>query len=123
MYDALGELQDRRLCIAVGEGRRVMYQATSPDRLLQEAEKQRIDALDGVSQLMRLYDRSPAGVVEVIRGSQNVIEDELRLLRDAKMGDYLDIVGGEVIVGSSCMMGVLKNGSPCVRRRKSSCAT
>ncbi len=94
VYDALGELQDRRLSLAVGEGRGVKYQAASPDRLLQDAEKHRIDALDGVSQLMRLYDRSPAGVVEVIRGSQNVIEDELRLLRGAKAGDYLDIVGG-----------------------------
>lgn len=94
VYDALGELQDRRLCVAVGEGRSVKYQAASPDRLLQEAEKQRIDALDGVAQLMRLYDRSPAGVVEVIRGSKNVIEDELQLLRDATVGDFLDIVGG-----------------------------
>ena len=94
VYDALKELQDRRLCVSVGEGRGVKYQAASPDKLLQEAEKQRIDALDGVSQLMRLYDRSPAGVVEVIRGSQNVIEDELQLLRDATVGDFLDIVGG-----------------------------
>ena len=94
VYDALRELQDKRLCLTVGGGRGVKYQATSPDRLLQEAEKQRLDALDGVSQLMRLYDRSPAGVVEIIHGSKKVIEDELQILRDAKEGDFLDIVGG-----------------------------
>ncbi len=43
---------------------------------------------------MRLYDRSPAGVVEVIRGSQAVIESELSFLREAKEGDFLDIIGG-----------------------------
>ena len=94
VYDALRELQEKRLVLPVGEGRGVKYQAASPDRLLQEAEKQRVDALDGVSQLMRLYDRSPAGVVEIIHGSQKVIEDELQILRDAKDGDFLDIVGG-----------------------------
>ncbi len=94
VYDALRELQEKRLVLAVGEGRGVKYQAASPDRLLQEAEKQRVDALDGVSQLMKLYDRSPAGVVEIIHGSQKVIEDELQILRDAKEGDFLDIVGG-----------------------------
>ncbi len=94
VYDALHELEDRRLCVAVGEGRSVKYQAASPDRLLQEAEKQRIDALDGVSRLMQLYDRSPAGVVEIIHGGRQVIENELQLLRDAKEGDFLDIAGG-----------------------------
>ena len=94
VYDALRELQEKRLVLPVGAGRGVKYQAASPDRLLQEAEKQRVDALDGVSQLMRLYDRSPAGVVEIIHGSQKVIEDELQILRDAKDGDFLDIVGG-----------------------------
>ncbi len=77
-----------------GDGRRIQYGAATPDRLLQEAEKQRLDALDGVHDLMKLYDRSPAGVVEVIRGSDAVIEDELRMLRTAKVGDFLDIVGG-----------------------------
>ena len=43
---------------------------------------------------MKLYDRSPAGVVEVIRGSQAVIDSELTMLRDAKQDDFLDIVGG-----------------------------
>lgn len=43
---------------------------------------------------MRLYDRSPAGVVEIIHGSQKVIENELQILRDAKEGDSLDIIGG-----------------------------
>jgi hypothetical protein len=94
VYDALRELEDRRLVVAEGKGHRIKYQAGSPDKLLQDAEKQRLDALDGVSALMKLYDRSPAGVVEVIRGSQKVIEDELQLLREANEGDFLDIVGG-----------------------------
>lgn len=94
VYDALGELQDRRLIVMEGKGRRVKYQAASPERLLQDAEKIRLDTLDGVSSLMKLYDRSPAGIVEIIRGSRNVIEDELQILRDAEEGDFLDIVGG-----------------------------
>lgn len=94
VYDALRELQDKRLVITSGEKRRIKYGAVSPDRLLQDAEKQRIDMLDGVRNLMKLYDRSPAGVVEVIRGSQAVIESELAMLRDAKQCDFLDIVGG-----------------------------
>lgn len=94
VYDALRELQDKRLITTSGEKRRIKYGAASPDRLFQEAEKQRIGVLDGVRNLMKLYDRSPAGVVEVIRGSQEVIESELAILREAKQGDFLDIVGG-----------------------------
>lgn len=94
VYDALHELEDRRLVVIEGEKKRVKYLAASPDKLLQEAEKQRLDTLDGVSALMKLYDRSPAGVVEVIRGSSATIESELQLLREAKDGDFLDIVGG-----------------------------
>lgn len=94
VYDGLRELQDRRLVIVEGKKRRVRYQAVSPEKLLQEAEKIHLDVLDGVSTLMKLYDRSPAGIIEIIRGSKNVIEDELQLLREAKEGDYLDIVGG-----------------------------
>ncbi len=94
VYDALQELEDRRLAVKEGQGHRVKYAAASPDRLLQDAEKARLDAMDGVGALMKLYDRSPAGVVEVIRGSQKIINDELQLLREAHDGDYLDIVGG-----------------------------
>lgn len=94
VYDALRELEEKRLIVSSGEARRVKYAATSPDCLLQNAEKQRLDALDGVRDLMKLYDRSPAGVVEVIRGSRAVIESEFALLHEAKKGDFLDIVGG-----------------------------
>lgn len=94
VYDALCELQDRRLIATEGVGHRIKYLTTTPDRLLQDAEKARLDALDGVSALMKLYDRSPAGIVEIIHGSQKVIADELQILRDAKEGDFLDIVGG-----------------------------
>lgn len=93
-YDALHELEEKRLVITSGESRRIKYGAVSPDKLLQEAEKQRIDVLDGVRDLMKLYDRSPAGMVEVIRGSEAVIESELAMLHDAKQDDFLDIVGG-----------------------------
>ena len=94
VYDALRELQDKRLVVTEGKGHRIKYGAGSPDRLLQDAEKARLDAQDGVSALMKLYDRSPAGVVEVIRGSKQVLESELQMLREAKEGDFLDIVGG-----------------------------
>jgi len=94
VYDALHELEEKKLITSSGDKKRIRYQAATPDRLLQEAEKRRIDALEGVRSLMRLYDRSPAGVVEVIRGSEEVIESEFQILREAKAGDFLDIVGG-----------------------------
>ncbi|MDB5187910.1 MAG: transcriptional regulator TrmB [Candidatus Kaiserbacteria bacterium] len=94
VYDALHEMQERRLVQVVGEGRKVKYHATSPDKLLQEAEKARMDAIDGVTHLMKLYDRSPAGIVEVIRGEYAVIADEFKLLQEARVGEFLDIVGG-----------------------------
>lgn len=94
VYDALHELEDRRLVVTEGKGRRVKYMAASPDRLLQDAEKVRLDTIDGVQSLMKLYDRSPAGIVEVIRGSRAVLESELQLLHEAENGSFLDVVGG-----------------------------
>ena len=94
VYDALHELEDRRLVVTEGKGRRVKYMAASPDRLLQDAEKLRLDTIDGVQSLMKLYDRSPAGIVEVIRGSRAVLESELQLLHEAENGSFLDVVGG-----------------------------
>ena len=94
VYDALHELESRGLIASVGAKRSTKYQAASPDKLLQEAEKRRLDTLDGVRTLMKLYDRSPAGVVEVVRGSEACIESEFQMLREAKNGDFLDIVGG-----------------------------
>ncbi|MDB5265000.1 MAG: hypothetical protein JWN64_571 [Parcubacteria group bacterium] len=94
VYDAIYELQEKRLITSVGEKRSTKYQATSPDRLLQDVEKQRLDTLEGVRNLMSLYDKSPAGVVEVIHGSQKCIDSEFQMLQEAKTGDFLDIVGG-----------------------------
>jgi hypothetical protein len=94
LYDALHELEERRLVVSTGEGKRIRYQAASPDRLLQDAEKQRLDAFEGVRNLMKLYDRSPAGVVEIIRGSEAALEDEFIRIREAKEGDFIDIIGG-----------------------------
>ena len=94
VYDALYELEERGLMVKIGTERKVKYQATSPDRLLQDAEKRRIDTLGGVQSLMKLYDRSPAGIVEVIRGSEACIAAEFAIINEAKSGDFLDIVGG-----------------------------
>jgi hypothetical protein len=94
VYDALKELQAYRLIVTEGQERRIKYMAASPDKLLQEAEKQRLDTLDGVSKLMKLYDRSPAGVVEIIHGTEAFLESELELLRNSEEGEFLDIVGG-----------------------------
>lgn len=94
VYDALYELEVLGLLVKTGVGRKIKYQATSPDRLLQIAEKKKIDALSGVQGLMKLYDRSPAGIVDIIRGSTNCIESEFEMLYSANDGDFLDIVGG-----------------------------
>ncbi len=94
VYDALKELQERGLISSTGKDRLIKYQAVSPDKLVQEVEKKRIDTLDSVQSLMKLYDKSPAGVVEVIRGERAVIESEFRMLEEAKDGEYLDIIGG-----------------------------
>jgi sugar-specific transcriptional regulator TrmB len=94
VYDALEELRNKGLTINVGEGRSIKYKATSPDRMLQDSEKQRLDALEGVRELMKLYDRSPAGIVEVIRGSEAVIADEFKEIASSTENTFLDIVGG-----------------------------
>ena len=94
VYDALHELEDDGLVVRVGNGRRIKYQAASPDRLAKSAENKRVDTLGGVQELMKLYDRSPAGIVEVIRGSQAYVASEFDMLRAASKNDFLDIVGG-----------------------------
>lgn len=94
VYDALEELIPRRLIIKEGEKKRIRYRAGSPDKLREEIEKQRLETLDGVQNLMHLFDRSPAGVVEIIRGGETVIADELKQLEQAEQGSFLDIVGG-----------------------------
>jgi sugar-specific transcriptional regulator TrmB len=94
VYDALEELLDQSLVVRIGTRRRIKYQATSPDSLLQATEKKRLDTLAGVQNLMKLYERSPAGVVEVTRGSVECIESEFKILAEAEKGDFIDIVGG-----------------------------
>lgn len=94
VYDALRELDEKKLIVVSGEKRKVRYAAVSPDRLLQDAEKRRLDAFEGVRNLMKVYDRSPAGLIEVVRGSEAVIADEFAVLGDSQEGDTLDIVGG-----------------------------
>lgn len=94
VYDGLRELKDRRLVANLGAGRRIKYLAASPDVLFQDAERERLRVLDGATALMRLYDTSPAGTVEVIRGSRAVIESEFEMLQLADRDSFLDIVGG-----------------------------
>lgn len=94
VYDALYELGHQGLVDRLGTGKLIRYQAVSPEKLLEQAEKRRIDAFGGVQELMKIYDRSPAGVVEVIRGTKACIESEFRTMREAEPGDFLDIVGG-----------------------------
>jgi predicted transcriptional regulator len=94
VYDALEELSTRGLISKVGSGRASKYVSNSPDTLIQEVERKRADTLDGVQSLMKLYEQSPAGVVEVIRGERAVIESEFKVLEEAAQGDFLDIIGG-----------------------------
>lgn len=94
VYDGLEELLGRRLARKVGAGRRIKYEGTSPDALYQDAERKRLDIQEGARRLMELYEQSPAGSVEVIRGARATIESELELLRTAEKGSFLDIVGG-----------------------------
>jgi sugar-specific transcriptional regulator TrmB len=94
VYNAIHELGLLGLISPVGKGKSVKYIATSPDKLLLEVEKKRIDTIDSVGNLMKLYNKSPAGVVEVISGSLACIESEFKILEESKDGDYLDIIGG-----------------------------
>lgn len=94
VYDALHELQDRGLIHSVGSAKSVKYLAVSPDKMIKDVEIQRIRTLDNVQNLMKLYNKSPAGVVEIVSGSQAVIEREFKFLEEADDGDTLDIIGG-----------------------------
>lgn len=94
VYDGLEELLLHSLISKVGTGRASKYMSNSPDTLIQEVERKRADTLDGVQALMKLYEQSPLGVVEVIRGARAVIESEFTILEEAEEGDFLDIIGG-----------------------------
>ncbi|MEK7460088.1 MAG: hypothetical protein AAB628_00865 [Patescibacteria group bacterium] len=94
VYDAIHELENRKLIMVVGVSKAVKYLAASPDKILQEVEKKRIETIDSVQSLMKLYSKSPAGIVEVISGSQAVIENIFKVLNEATEGDRLDIIGG-----------------------------
>lgn len=94
VYDAIHELEIHKLIMTDGSGKSIKYLAVSPDKILQEVEKKRIDTMDSVQSLMKLYNKSPAGVVEVLSGSKAVIENIFKVMHEAKEGDYLDIIGG-----------------------------
>lgn len=94
VYDALHELQQRGLIHSDGYGKSVKYMAVSPDKMIKDVEIERLRTLDNVQNLMKLYNKSPSGVVEIVTGSQAVIEHEFKLLKEAKNGDHLDIIGG-----------------------------
>lgn len=94
VYDAIKELKEHSLISSTGRDRAIKYQAGSPDKLVQEVEKKRINTLESVHSLMKLYDKSPAGTIEVIRGTRAVIQNEFKLLEEAEKADFLDILGG-----------------------------
>lgn len=93
VYDAIRELQDRSLITSTGKDRSVRYAAVSPDKLVQEVEKRRNETLDGVHLLMQLYDRSPAGAVEIIRGKVAVVESELNRMEASTLREHLELIG------------------------------
>lgn len=94
VYNAIHELENNKLIMTTGDGKAIKYLAVSPDKILQDIEKKRIDTMNSVQNLMKLYNKSPAGMVEVISGSQAVITDEFKMLEEAKEGDFFDIIGG-----------------------------
>ena len=94
VYDAIHELENEKLILTTGKDKSIKYLPVSPDKILKEIERKRIDTLDSVQSLMKLYNKSPAGVVEVVSGSQAVIENIFKVVNEAKEGDFLDIIGG-----------------------------
>jgi sugar-specific transcriptional regulator TrmB len=84
VYDAIRELQERALISSSGKDRAVRYVAMSPNKLVQEVEKKRIDTLDGVQVLTQLYNRSATTPIEIVPldnppfiiGSENSSTDE-----------------------------------------------
>jgi len=94
VYDALEELSLKQLVLSEGKRRGIRYKAVSPERLEQEAERKKVDAISGVQSLMDIYNRSPAGSVDVIRGREAVIEYTLKQIRDADKNSWVDIIGG-----------------------------
>ena len=80
VYDAIHELEEKGLIISEGLGKTIKYLAGSPDKILLDIEKKRIETLDSVASLMNLYNKSPAGVVEIISGSVACIESEFKML-------------------------------------------
>lgn len=94
VYDAIHELESKSLIAPVGSGRTIKYIATNPDRLLQDAEKKRLDTLDGVQKLLELYNKTPAGLVEITTGKLAMRESEWKILEESGDNAYLDIIGG-----------------------------
>ena len=94
VYDALRELGTKGLIVPLGSGRTIKYVATNPDRLLQDAEKKRLDTLDSVQKLLELYNKTPAGLVEITSGQLAVRESEWKILEGIPDNGYLDMIGG-----------------------------
>lgn len=94
LYDGIRELDAKGLLLSTGEQKRTKYSALRPDVVIRDIERNRILALEHVSSLMQLYQKSPTGMVEVISGDLAVIESEMALLGASEKGDFLDIIGG-----------------------------
>lgn len=93
-YDALHELLEKDLIETVGLGRGTKYFAHTPNKALKEFEEKRLDAMDGINHLMSLYKKTPHGVVEIVEGSEAVVESEIKIMREQKKNSWLDIIGG-----------------------------
>lgn len=95
VYNAIHELTQKGLVSQVGGGRTVKYVATNPSRLLQDVEKKRLETLDSVQKLLELYNKTPAGLVEIVTGALAVRESEWNTTEaQPEKGGYLDLVGG-----------------------------
>ena len=94
VYDAIHELEERELISKTGTGKIIKYSANNPEIMIRQSERERVDILEGVNNLFSLYNKNKKDKVDIISGSQAVIEAELKILEDAEVGDYLDIIGG-----------------------------
>lgn len=94
VYDAIHELEEKELITKSGSGKIIKYTATNPEILIRESERQRLNILEGVNDLSSLYNRNQKDKVDIISGASTVIESEFKILEEADIGDYLDIIGG-----------------------------
>lgn len=94
VFNALKDLAGKDLVETSGYGRGIKYFAKTPEKAISDFEEKRLDALEGINKLMSLYKKTPQGVVEIFEGEEAVVANEIKLLKNQKKGDWLDIIGG-----------------------------